>query len=282
MPDDCFNNILTDPNQHQHHRPLRRLSVNRLIQSEAEFNLYRDHHFRTLEEIDIFHYSNYNNAPTVQILTSCPSLRWLRSRFITAQEIIDSGPSWVCRGLEHLSVMIDMDFGDDLGPYRKFTEQEIDQCRAVFKHLANLRRLRVLDTLMGSERSYMTKPSETFHCKYMLVPLPMRLKAGLDQLRQLRDLEKVTFWSGRQATYKKEVVWMVDHWKRLKQLNGGWLVKENVIDITEDQDSRDFYYGESQQLLASHGVDMSGSLRCRYFPGDVSDVDIEDCCGEAE
>src|SRR5690606_14580944 len=139
------------PHQHQHHRPLRRLVVSKRVISTTDFNIYKRYHFDTLERIDISFNVGSIGAWTVQVLTSCPSLQRFKSRIITAQEIIDSG-TWVCRGLQKFSVMIDMNFEGDCAPHRKFTEHELDQCRAVFKKLASLKNLRVLDMVMSKEK----------------------------------------------------------------------------------------------------------------------------------
>lgn len=276
VDNELYYKLLTNSHHHQYHRPLRRLCVNRTIKLGAELALFSGYHFHTLEKIDIFFIQRTDDW-TARIMTSCPSLQRFKSRHITAQNIIDSGPSWVCHGLQKLSIMIDMGFAG--GPFRKFTEKDMEQCRAVFKQLASLRKLRILDMLMLKRRDQISPHSplnNPIYYQSTLVPLPMRLKAGMDQLGQLTELEKVAFWSGRQATFKKEVIWMLDHWRRLKKLQGSWLT-------TDGKSHEGFYNGELQQLLAQRGVCTYGSgvVVGSHFGESGSDR-VEDCCGECE
>lgn len=274
IPQGCYYKLLTDPRQHHYHRPLRRLYVERFsMMKEIKYNLLRDHHFSTLETINIVRCWDVSSPLVVQILTSCPSLQRLKAKFITAQEILDSGPSWVCHGLQKLSIIIDMAFQRDTVPIPKFTEQEMDQCRAVFKQLATLTRLRVLDMLMRKRRPLKRRVYVgSRYEEYEIVPLPMRLKAGMDQLSRLTELRKVTFWSGRQATYRKEVLWMLDHWKWLKKLQAFWTIRS----YAENRTDKDFHSGSLYSLLANSGISTSGSMRCH----DRDDVVEDDCCGE--
>ncbi|KAG0246775.1 hypothetical protein B0O80DRAFT_496403 [Mortierella sp. GBAus27b] len=279
ISDEEYHQLLTDPHRHSHHRPLRCLSIERHRISETMFDLYREHHFATLQEIDISETREYTKSWTIQVLTSCPSLQRFKTQVITAQGFLDSGSSWVCHKLLELSIMIDMAFQGDRAPYRRFTERELDQCRAVFKQLAVLKKLRVLDMGMRVDLWARNNAFDREYYLFKLVPLPMRLKAGLDELDGLSELKEVHFWSGIHSTYKKEVMWMVDHWRCLMSLHGSWLVHD---EDSEYRDSGDFYSGKLKELLERENILTYASWRFKYLDGDIEEVGLEDCCGENE
>lgn len=282
ISDECYSTFLTDPRRHPHHRPLRRLKTLKPIMSMTEFNLYRRHHFGTLESIDIYYTKDHTTAWTIQIMASCPSLQRFKSRIITTREIIDSGPSWVCHRLQKLSIMIDMGLQSDRDPCREFTEQELDQCRAMYKQLATLKRLRVLDTFLWKRRStcsLMHSHLIPHFFKYKVIPPPMRLKAGLDELSQLTELQTVRFWSWRHATYEKEVMWMLKHWKYLKDLVGGWLGGQRT---PNDMGEQVFFSRTLEQLLTQHRINTQHSRWYTFTSGGQYDLHVEDCCGENE
>ncbi|KAF9993382.1 hypothetical protein BGZ80_008166, partial [Entomortierella chlamydospora] len=131
----------------------------------------------------------------IQILTRCPGLQKLEAKIVTAESLIRAKP-WACGGLEEIRVFIDMRFFDG-GAFRKFTSHELGICRSVFRRIAEFKRLRVLDMLStfkqaAAERfTPLTSPRHSWN---FLVPLPLRLKAGLGVLENLTMLEEVSFW----------------------------------------------------------------------------------------
>lgn len=62
------------------------------------------------------------------------------------------------------------------------------------------------------------------HPEYVSVPIPMWLKAGLDELAELTQLKVLWFWGGRHAFYKRKLEWMVDRWKQLEAVGGSWMI----------------------------------------------------------
>ncbi|KAF9982640.1 hypothetical protein BGZ65_002630 [Modicella reniformis] len=251
-------------------RPFRRLQICGRRVTEIEFSLYRARCFATLEEIDILSSCDYKSSWTIEILTSCPTLRRLQASMISAGEFLDPNQTWVCHGLQNLTVFINMEFRD-YGPHRRLTEEEMEQCRAVFRRLAMFKRLRVLDMFKPCHTTIYDSSLDPQILLYRLVPLPIRLKAGLDQLGGLTELEAVGFWNGRHSIYKKEVVWILDHWKRLKALKTVWMVSG-----PDDHEGKHFQYEELQQILTSRGIETSDSYLIREgYSGHT-----EDCCGE--
>jgi hypothetical protein len=174
-------------------------------------------------------------------------------------------------------MMIDMKFEGSRAPYRKFTDQEMDQCRDVFKQLATLKGLYTLDMNLRAS-TWLSKRLDREYYLFKLVPLPMRLKAGLDELAGLKKLTHVSFWKGRHSTYLKDVLWMLDHWRGLESISEGRLIKRRGFQSVP----WDLSSGELGQLLRSRRVTTGGSVEYKYVEGDIADVDLEDCCGESE
>ncbi|KAK3810066.1 MAG: quinon protein alcohol dehydrogenase-like superfamily [Benniella sp.] len=257
-------------------RSLRQLTFDSPSIEEDTFQAFRTLHFSTLEELDLMRCSGSTDAWAVQVLTSCPRLRWFRAKGINAQDLLSPGEGsrpWICHGLEELYISIDMGFKDN-GANRQMTDEELGQCRAVFRKLASLKELRVLDT---RTTQIPTRPEYPYRLQHPSVPLPIRLKAGLDELKTLTRLETFHFWCGRHVIYRKEIEWMVDHWKRLRAVAGGWMVP---VDSTLR--SKFTLIQEMGPWLKKRGVTTIG----RFYEDDLDweavSHDFEDCCGESQ
>ncbi|KAF8930077.1 hypothetical protein BGZ58_008475 [Dissophora ornata] len=256
-------------------KPLRRIDASTIGVEETTYNLLRSRHFATIEIIDFFNANFVKQEWINEVLTSCPNLQKFRAKSIRAQDMLRS--PWVCLGLQRLVVFIDMGFPDH-GSYRKLTEEELGQCRAVYKQLAALKELRVLDTLTsyGPLCAYSgVVYNDPSHPRHLLVPLPVRLEAGLDLLATSKKLEMVLFWGGRHVVHKKTLIWMVDNWKLLKYLCGRWRIREGSYNEVKD---RYFWSGQLQKWLAQHGIRTEGS-HYEQAPSDEYDVaDCGNCC----
>ncbi|KAF9109799.1 hypothetical protein BGX27_007173 [Mortierella sp. AM989] len=259
-------------------QPLRHVGYWPYMMQPETFDILRQRHFQTIEKIDLQHTEKGNRQWAIEILTSCPSLESFKASHITAQEIFEAGP-WVCTGLRQLVIFIDMGFGSD-ALCRRFTPEEIQQCRAVYSQLSALKGLRKLDMLstyaqaLGHTNSLARVLSNGR--QHLPVPLPLNLKAGLDQLAKLTNLEEISFWSGGQAIRMRELLWMVNHWKRLKNIAGGWYVSAEPA--TDDQDKY-LKNGELKKWLLEQGICTKGCLYVQYNAESEERAFHEDCCG---
>jgi len=207
-------------------RPLKVLDLPLCRFETDSFNLLRQNHFKTLTKVNLFQAKNntsYSSSRLVddvsewvqEVLESCPSLESIVARVITAQDIIKGKP-WVCLRLEEFKVMIDMEFKEralERGPKRpKYTEDEENQCRAVYRQLGRLNQLKKLDM---------------FHCSWrpgvkVITPPPLELRVGLAQLSTLKDIELISFY-GSQDMRMVDLQWMLQHWPHLQEIAGGRL-----------------------------------------------------------
>ncbi|KAI8345236.1 hypothetical protein B0O80DRAFT_474690 [Mortierella sp. GBAus27b] len=261
-------------------QPLRQLSIYNRSTREATFELYRPH-FGTLEKLDLRWYNGNTSAAAIQVLSSCPNLKSFLTKGVNAQDILNTEGNrpWVCHGLEELGIFIDMGFENN-GPYRRFTDDELNQCRTVFKRLAMFKQLRSLDLLsypVASGMVMMPYNHPQNHVWHTLVPLPFRLVAGLDELAGLRQLVDVRFWAGSHAIFKKEIVWMVDHWRRLRNIGAG---QTTVVERYVTPEEASWRIGITP-LLRERGISTHGSCTRRHVDWErVHDI-LEDCCGES-
>ncbi|KAG0226495.1 hypothetical protein B0O80DRAFT_247339 [Mortierella sp. GBAus27b] len=264
-------------------RPLRRLELTRASMGPETYDVLRTGHFSVLETIDLLNCTEETSQWTVQVLTSCPGLRRIKAKFLKAKDVLQSNKPWVCHGLQEFELFIDMGFSDR-GPYRRLTEEELGQCRAIFTHLAGLKELRVLEML--STYPFASWVSNVFignksSLRTHLVSLPFRLQAGLGLLAGLTKLQKVGFWSGRHETPMKELQWMVQHWTRLEYLASGCVVlttgPAHLIPVNECA-----WSGQQTQWLQERMISTSGSRYQIYEEWDEELGEYEDCCGMSE
>jgi len=257
---------------------LRRLEISQSSMTLETFDIYRTRHFSTLETINITRCQGNTSTWTIEILTSCPSLRVLRTSKLHAEDILGSNKPWICHGLQELVVFIDMGF-PNRGPYRRFTEDELGKCRAVFKQLAILNELQILD-MLNTYPPFLSHEFTAFGRKPLLgdhlVPLPLRLKAGLDMLKMLSKLRTITFWSGRHDMPMKELNWMVRHWRGLEYIAGGWVVLS--LSIGNGMNYK-VHLEERATFLRGHGIGTTMPRYLFYKLWDRVADDYQDCCG---
>lgn len=243
-------------------RPLRRLDIKLNMMETTTFQLIRTHHFATLESIDLTHGSRDTSDWTIQALTSCPGLRKLKSVVIHVQDMLESDLPWVCHGLQKLDVFMDMGFPNK-EPTRRFTEKELEQCRRVYKRLAGLKELRVMDFLAGYMETC-SKGNIPYNNPYVSpISLPLRLDGGLDLLAHCTKIERLRFWGGSEPVDQLELNWMTDHWKELNLLCGAWALPSGTgYDVYDKY----FWEGNVKEWLNERGIRTDGSFYAEYLP----------------
>jgi len=204
-------------------RPLKVLDLNLRCLGADSFTLLRQSHFKTLTKVNLLQAKNSTSDPSnspedsvsgwvQEVLESCPSLERIVARIITAQDIMNGQP-WVCLRLEEFKVMIDMEFKGralERGPKRpKYTEDEENQCRAIYGQLGRLTQLRSLNMHYWS-----WSPDRN-----TIFPLPLELRVGLGQLCRLKDIERIDYY-GSQDMRMVDLEWMLQHWPHLQLLHG--------------------------------------------------------------
>ncbi|KAF9917875.1 hypothetical protein BX616_011014 [Lobosporangium transversale] len=265
-------------------RPLDRLEMDITGHRTDTFNLLRTH-FETIQTISLKCCSDNTGDWIIEVLTSCPALECFNGMSITAKQIIESKP-WVCHRLQKLSLFIDMGFEDN-ALTRRWTIDELEQCRKVFGLLAALKNLQILDFLgsfsttcgysFSSRCGYSSLPHNApTNSRFRLVPLPLRLKAGLGLLAGLTKLEQVRFWGQQQRVHMEELIWMKLHWANLKTLAGGWSVQTGGA---QKSANRYFREGLLREWLIKHGISTSGSYYVYEYHGNFSSHDVDWCEG---
>ncbi|ORZ06996.1 hypothetical protein BCR41DRAFT_399855 [Lobosporangium transversale] len=107
------------------------------------------------------------------ILSKCPRLKILDGFVITVSEIVD-GTEWVCTRLTRLNIYLEADIDQE-------TEGGMAKARIAFRQLGKLTRLESLDLTGWDPRSLDRRR------------LDMRLRAGLDELANLKRLNWLSF-----------------------------------------------------------------------------------------
>jgi hypothetical protein len=95
-------------------------------------------------------------------------------------------------------------------------------------------------------------------------------------LKGLRKLRMVGFKSGWHKMPMKELNWMVQHWKRLEQLAGGWIVWRT---FGVDTSWRCAWTKEQSAWLEKHHINTAGSRYLHYQNWGGVGYDCEDWCG---
>ncbi|KAF9355188.1 hypothetical protein BGX26_006868 [Mortierella sp. AD094] len=198
-------------------------------------------HSATIQEVNLNGLEGNTKDWTIKLLICCPSLRKFQAGVVTAQDFIGAEP-FVCCGLNNLSLFIDMRFPNN-GTSRRFTSDELEQCRQVFRRLAGFKHLKKLDMLAPFHYEPVPPPANSldpYDIRFSMVPLPMRLKAGLDELADLTKLTELHFWVAKHTAPMEELVWMVDHWMKLKHLAIGWWIKGGMSLVKSDMYFRNY------------------------------------------
>ncbi|KAI7832711.1 hypothetical protein BC939DRAFT_472299 [Gamsiella multidivaricata] len=204
--------------------------------------LLMDQHFATMQSIDLCYLGNAGKW-AIKVLTSFPRLERFSAETIFASHILEGEP-WVCHGLKELTVFIDMDVVER-GQFRnQLSAKEIQQCRGIYRQLAALRELRVLDMLSKFDTIWGSMGSA------LKVPLPFCLDAGLELMAGSVKLKKFKLWPGREEVNERELAWILEHWKQLRRLDGGWCcTAEGGFFLS--------LAGEQKKLLNKHGINIT-------------------------
>ncbi|KAF9897565.1 hypothetical protein BX616_005352, partial [Lobosporangium transversale] len=153
------------------------------------------------------------------ILTNCPRLKRLAGSRITIAEIVN-GVQWVSTGLTHLEINLVADVDQE-------TAEGMAKARIAFKQLGKLTQLRCLDLtvwpLEGGERR----------------TLDLRLRAGLDELANLKSLHTLAFRDDHhQQIELGEATWILNNWPSIRCLKG---CMDLILDKELNEDEKDIY-----------------------------------------
>jgi len=94
-----------------------------------------------------------------------------------------------------------------------------------------------------------------------MISLPFRLRLGLDLLSRLDRLEKFCFWNGYTQVRQNEVEWVMEHWKNLKRLSGGFSIPNRIIRTVYKKFPWSAMY---TPILKAHGISTEGSRYQHY------------------
>ncbi|KAG0317370.1 hypothetical protein BGZ97_005488 [Linnemannia gamsii] len=285
--------ILTSARQ-----PLRRLDTMYHAIQPVSFEMLRTRHFATIQTIDLANTApNLASKWIIVVLEICSSLERIKANVVTGRDIIKSKP-WACQGLQEWIMAIDMDFDglsieqdpttatdtatagsepnptstdlpDSLFPPTinvptcRLTKQERQACRAVYKRFSTLTRLREFDVLTCQYTSISGTPRHMSNSNptSRIISLPLRLDFGLHYLSNLTQLETFCFWNGCTQVRHKEVEWILEHWKGLKRLRGGFSIPRHKYQMAYLEHS---WLAVFKPILDKHGVSTEGSKYQRY------------------
>ncbi|ORZ09426.1 hypothetical protein BCR41DRAFT_358686 [Lobosporangium transversale] len=170
----------------------------------------RDRRLCDTVEILIFQRQGETPAGVGQaILSNCPRLKELAGPKVKVTEIVD-GEEWVSTDLTYLVIRLEADVD-------KETAEGMQKQRIVFKQLAKMTKLRVLYlTNYNSVAQYRT--------------LDLRLRAGLDELANLKRLHLLSFNRDMcQQMQSEDVTWIINNWPKIKRLDGVVNYKSNAM-----------------------------------------------------
>ncbi|KAK3810173.1 MAG: hypothetical protein J3Q66DRAFT_64104 [Benniella sp.] len=163
-------------------------------------------HFSNLATLDMdFNIWPSPNPIAQEILSSCPLLERCVIHHIDATAIAKGKP-WVCSRLRTLFMDLQFD---------PLTISDIQP--RVFEQIARLCRLEYL-RLWGGRASASRR--------VVSFSVDLRLQNGLDKLSTLRSLRVIEFRGSTQKMGKKEIVWMLEHWRSLEMIRGKLNVAE--------------------------------------------------------
>ncbi|KAF9355218.1 hypothetical protein BGX26_006836 [Mortierella sp. AD094] len=164
-------------------------------------------HSSTLTEIDLRRTRVYK-ITGLEFFSSCPRLTKACLQYLSAKDFIGSDNHWeCCDQLEELRVFISMDSTSSQPDLMDQRNQ--DMSRAVFKQLGRLHKLKILDlTYEQSEPGW---------------PLQFTKSMGLTSLSNLTELEMLVL-QGDQNMTPGDVNWILEHWKSLKEIDGGMML----------------------------------------------------------
>ncbi|KAF9436135.1 hypothetical protein BGZ76_004729 [Entomortierella beljakovae] len=264
--DDDLNKLLVSAR-----KPFRRIDFHTVEIKTRTLEEYQSH-FEVIRKIVLVRYRPNLRPQMVRILESCPLLEFFKVDDLRAKDIIDSKP-WVCIRLKTLITFINMGFENN-GNRRRLTPEELEQCRMVYSRLQVFQDLENLDMFDTFETARRTSSLETAN----IVTIPLRLKAGLDQLAKWTKLKRLSFWNGVQVMPKRELDWIVEHWKQLNYIAGVW--SRDVSNGNQDGDK----YLRSANIrawLKARGIDTSNCMYHSSYEMNNSGG-FEDWCESSE
>ncbi|KFH73460.1 hypothetical protein MVEG_00676 [Podila verticillata NRRL 6337] len=172
--------------------------MNYTFESVEPLRILIDRHAHSLTEL-VLYLSHVPNRANQLMMTSFPNLITLRLGLLEAKEILDAEQGeWACLHLQLLWIVV---CGVD---------GEMATSARIYAKLARLTRLTELS--LGPRNQTMT----------LNAPKPflsLRLSSGLGQLSALRVLERFMFTGMGYDIGEAEVVWMVDHWRRVSRVH---------------------------------------------------------------
>ncbi|KAG0057822.1 hypothetical protein BGZ83_000009 [Gryganskiella cystojenkinii] len=158
-----------------------------------------------------------------RIMETMSSLRYFSADRLSESDIT-SGSNWACQGLEHLEILIDLDYDpssvDSSSPSQQQQQQAVTYTspslearhRSLYGQIARLDRLKFLNVtryVTGLVNS--SSVNKMRHC----------LCHGLGSLETLRRLQHFRFAPGFQELGEDEILWMTIHWPRLETVSAG-------------------------------------------------------------
>ncbi|KAG0074798.1 hypothetical protein BGZ93_001149 [Podila epicladia] len=195
-----------------------------------------------------------------ELLRSCSDLRALEGEgLVISPMTIRDGGAWVCHQLEVLHLDI-TGFADETSETHIDGSDE-DERRIALQHvsydqLAQLTRLRSLDlsiVCLCNAPPHKRAEQCQRHRRQMKVivgplnTLQLTLLSGLDRLSSLSQLEELGIRDVEHCIRGKELLWMQEHWPRLKRIRGvapkngelqkrevrTWYVEDGLADFLE-------------------------------------------------
>ncbi|KAG0200272.1 hypothetical protein BGX28_006637 [Mortierella sp. GBA30] len=231
LPEEKFAEILQ-----QSKRPFQAIVTKIYTIQQPTFDILKQLHFSTLREATF----GFLKEPWVlDVLASCPSLEIISAQQLMAPTIMSDKRPWVCLGLKEFRVLIGLSV-TNVGSRAQIREQIQEQNRAVYGQLAKLLQLKVLDLSVS--------PSMTHMLGRAL--LALQLDMGLDLLSGLTKLEAI-YLSKDQEMRRKDALWIVENWTRLKAIIGGRLSSRKISKVSMDKYVWDY---ELSRILNGHGI----------------------------
>ncbi|KAF9209766.1 hypothetical protein BGZ49_001408 [Haplosporangium sp. Z 27] len=228
--------------------PFKKFALNTFHFETSAYNLLKTHHGKTIREIDLSKL-RHSVSWAHDLLASCPTLESIKASMLKVQDILVDNRPWVCTGLRHFQMPISTEFRCYASSLH-YTEEQLASIRTIYRHLSDLTKLESL-LLLNTSKYYCSK-SYSF---------PIQIGLGLELLSGLRLLETFSF-PGIQEMSRKDILWIVQHWKSLKQFTGGPMNRKRDLSVSKGKFPWDF---ELSKILNEHGVNTPGSKYSIYY-----------------
>ncbi|KAF9283258.1 hypothetical protein BGZ68_005473 [Mortierella alpina] len=221
---------------------------------EKTFNIMKERHFSTLQEIDLTHFAK--EALIQDVLATCPSLEVVSGIRLCATTVMGDKRPWACLGLKEFRMSLEISKKPPADPPESIQEQRQEESRALCTQLGRLRHLRSLSLVPSQSRAALVDKE----------PFPLRLEMGLDLLAGQTQLEVINFSRGQDMD-RNDILWMIEHLTSLRMISGGRLNSKKVESKAfKDKFLWDF---ELAKILNSHGIETPSTI---YDPGYLDDV----------